>query len=79
MRILVTGATGFLGSHLVPLLRAEGHQVCALGRTRPPVAWGQGDNPVTFITADLKERALVQRALEGVEAIYHMTQTAPDR
>jgi uncharacterized protein YbjT (DUF2867 family) len=33
MKALVTGATGFLGSHLVDALRARGHSVVALART----------------------------------------------
>lgn len=72
MRILVTGATGFLGAHLVPLLRAQGHQVRAIGRSRPPSSWAQGERPVDFVTADLKDRAAVRAALDGVEAIYHL-------
>ncbi|MEW6434104.1 MAG: NAD-dependent epimerase/dehydratase family protein [Myxococcota bacterium] len=72
MKILVTGATGFLGSHLVPLLRSAGHQVRAIGRTKPPATWREGAHPVEFITADLKDRDAVRKALVGVEAIYHL-------
>ncbi|MBL9039937.1 MAG: NAD-dependent epimerase/dehydratase family protein, partial [Archangium sp.] len=68
MRILVTGGTGFLGTHLVPMLVAAGHQVRVLGRTKPPASWTQ----VEFVQADLADRAAVRKALEGVEALYHL-------
>ncbi|MFZ0308488.1 MAG: NAD-dependent epimerase/dehydratase family protein [Candidatus Sulfotelmatobacter sp.] len=32
MRVLITGATGFIGRALVPILRREGHQLIALVR-----------------------------------------------
>lgn len=72
MKILVTGGTGFLGSHLVPKLRAAGHQVRVIGRTKPPAAWSQGENPVEFVKGDLKDREAVRQALAGVEALYHL-------
>ena len=68
MKILVTGGTGFLGSHLVPMLVAAGHQVRVLSRTVPPAAW----STVEHIRGDLKDRETVRRALDGVEAIYHL-------
>jgi dihydroflavonol-4-reductase len=72
VNILVTGATGFLGTHLVPLLRARGHQVRALARSAPPGAWQQGPLPVQVVQADLKDREAVRGALAGVDAIYHL-------
>lgn len=38
MRILVTGCTGLVGSHLIPLLKASGHEVHCLGRSRTSLA-----------------------------------------
>jgi dihydroflavonol-4-reductase len=72
VKILVTGATGFLGSHLVPLLRAEGHDVRALARSKPPASWSVGPHPVEFVQADLANREAVRKSLDGVEAIYHL-------
>lgn len=69
MKLLVTGGTGFLGTHLVPRLVEAGHAVRLIGRTPPsgPVA-----ERVEFVRADLGEREAVRRALEGVEALYHL-------
>jgi dihydroflavonol-4-reductase len=69
LKILVTGGTGFLGSHLVPLLLEAGHQVRVIARTALPAAWAQ---KVHAIKGDLRERDVVRSALDGVDAIYHL-------
>ncbi|HZA49208.1 MAG TPA: NAD-dependent epimerase/dehydratase family protein, partial [Myxococcaceae bacterium] len=68
MKILVTGATGFLGTHLVPRLTERGHEVRALARTAP----GPSLSRAQFIRAGLEDREAVRRALEGVEVVYHL-------
>jgi dihydroflavonol-4-reductase len=68
VKLLVTGGTGFLGTHLVPRLLEAGHEVRIIGRTQPPAALARAE----FISGDLKNRETVRRALEGVEAIYHL-------
>lgn len=69
MKILVTGGTGFLGAHLVPRLLAAGHSLRLIARSTPPAEWA---GKVEFLKGDLNDRALVRRALLGVEAIYHL-------
>lgn len=68
MKLLVTGGTGFLGAHLVPRLLEAGHEVRLISRTQPSAALARAE----FIHGDLKNRETVRRALEGVEAIYHL-------
>ena len=69
MKLLVTGGTGFLGTHLVPKLLEAGHEVRLIGRTQPPApALARAE----FVQGDLKDREAVRRALEGVEAVYHL-------
>jgi dihydroflavonol-4-reductase len=69
VKLLVTGGTGFLGTHLVPKLLEAGHEVRLIGRTRPSAP---GLERAEFIQGDLKNRQTVKRALEGVEAVYHL-------
>lgn len=68
MKILVTGATGFLGAQLVPKLIEQGHHVRTLARTQPGPALAKAEH----IQGDLKNREAVRRALEGVDAVYHL-------
>ncbi|MBL8949682.1 MAG: NAD-dependent epimerase/dehydratase family protein [Myxococcaceae bacterium] len=69
MKILVTGGTGFLGAHLVPLLLEAGHDVRVISRSPLPGAWAE---KVQHVKGDLTERDVVRKALEGIEAIYHL-------
>ena len=67
MRTLVTGATGFVGRALVPVLVQAGHDVIAATR-RPDHYQGEGE-PVAL---DVADRASVARALEGCDAAYYL-------
>ena len=70
MRVSVTGANGFLGSHIVEELLHRGHEVTAL-------VGADIDNhllsgmPVEVRGFDLRDRASVRSALDGAEAIIH--------
>jgi dihydroflavonol-4-reductase len=66
VKILVTGATGFLGSTLVPLLREAGHDVRVLVRSGAPFAGAE------TVKGDVRDPEAVRRALEGIEALYHL-------
>jgi nucleoside-diphosphate-sugar epimerase len=67
MRVLVTGATGFVGSALLPELRSRGWQVRAA--TRGPVA---GLAVETVAVGDIGEDTGWSEALEGVRAVVHL-------
>lgn len=69
MRILVTGASGFIGSHLCERLIADGHQVT--GVDRQP-CWVPG---VTAFRWDLRERAIAS-LLRDVDAVIHLAARA---
>jgi nucleoside-diphosphate-sugar epimerase len=68
--ILVTGATGFVGSHLVDALLERGCRVRALVRRTSNLRWLEG-KPVELAFADLREPAALREAMAGVEAVLH--------
>ncbi|MFD6155300.1 NAD-dependent epimerase/dehydratase family protein [Nocardia sp. NPDC060256] len=68
MRVLVTGANGYLGSAVVEALRADGHDVVGLvHRARARVPHG-----VAVRVADLLDTATLTTALHGVDAVCHL-------
>lgn len=67
--ILVTGATGTTGRHLVPALRAKGARVRALVRDprTAPATWDDGVEPAA---ADMSDPSSLTAAADGVQAVY---------
>jgi dTDP-L-rhamnose 4-epimerase len=67
MRVLVTGGSGFVGSHVVDLLVAEEHEVVVVDRVLPP-----HPNPAArYVHADLVDADDWAHALDGVDAVSH--------
>ncbi len=68
MRYLVTGATGFLGTHLVHALKARGHEIVALCRSDEPELEDLG---VTVARGDVLDGASVRAAADGCIGLFH--------
>src|SRR5215475_12280317 len=71
MTTLVTGASGFLGSHVTRQLVARGEKVRVLLR---PSSNNRAiaDLPLEYVTGDLREPASLTRALDGVSRVFHV-------
>src|SRR5215211_7689038 len=70
MNALVTGATGFLGSHLCRRLVKDGFKVTALCR-RTSNTDGLADLPITKKTGDVTDPRSVEEAVAGNEFVFH--------
>ena len=74
-RVLVTGAEGFIGSHLVDLLLQEGAEVRALVHYNPFGRWGwlqQRADDVEILSGDVRDGERVAYAVDGMEVVFHL-------
>jgi len=70
MEVLVTGGTGFVGSHLIEQLVADGVQVRALVRTGSNAAFVESLG-ATVVTGDLEDEVSLREACRGCDIIFH--------
>ncbi len=73
---LVTGATGFVGSHLIRRLAADGQYVNALTRSGTDIPDIQG---VQWRCGDITDKQSIAAALRGVSVVYHLAAIVPGK
>jgi nucleoside-diphosphate-sugar epimerase len=71
MRVFVTGATGFLGAHVLPILLRRGHDVHCLVRDLDKVA-GLEEEGAILHAGDITDAHTVRDAMQGCDAVLHM-------
>jgi nucleoside-diphosphate-sugar epimerase len=72
MRILVTGGTGFVGSHLVQRLLTRGHHVTTLDRSPGLFDEELRQAGAVMLSGSVTDRDDVDRAVAGQELVYHL-------
>lgn len=77
MRVAVTGASGFLGSHLALGLRARGHEVVGIVRDLQRAQWLR-THDISLVRADLCDRASLISAFDGIDALISNAAPASD-
>ena len=75
MKALVTGGAGFIGSHIADALLARGHAVRVIdnlqARVHPRGKPAYLDPEIDFVQGDVRDKSLMERALQGIDAVFH--------
>mgnify|MGYP001610205291 CR=1 FL=1 len=69
MRVLITGATGFVGNYLVKELSKDNHKITCLVRRETKFP---NINRISFILGDIKDKESVDRAVKGQDVVFHL-------
>jgi nucleoside-diphosphate-sugar epimerase len=75
MKIFVTGATGFIGEHLVKLLAGKGHTIHAIYRSEAKIA-GIMHHNIKWFKGDIMDISSLKLAMTGCEQAYHIAALA---
>ena len=78
MRILVTGATGYIGGRLVPRLLERGHDVRCIVRDANRLAGRAWVHDVDVVEGDLDDAAAVAAAVDGMDAACYLVHSMTD-
>ncbi|OBP15407.1 NAD-dependent dehydratase [Rheinheimera sp. SA_1] len=76
MQVLVTGADGFIGSHLVEMLLQQGYQVRALVCYNSFNSWGWLDgvsnNNLEVVAGDIRDPFFCRKLCQGIDTVFHL-------
>jgi UDP-glucose 4-epimerase len=72
MRILVTGGSGFIGSHIVEHYQGKAEEIRVLDNLRTGYRRNLDGLDCTFIEGSVTDRELVRKAVQGVDYIFHL-------
>jgi len=77
VKLLITGATGFIGSHLAELCVEKGFNVVAFDRYNPNNNWGwleesRYKDDVKVILGDVRDYDSVSKAMDGCDVVFHL-------
>ncbi|MFF3327525.1 NAD-dependent epimerase/dehydratase family protein [Streptomyces sp. NPDC002889] len=79
MKVLVTGASGFLGSHIVDACVRAGDEVRVLVREESDPSYLHTVPGVEFAYGDLRDATSLRRATDGIDAVHHSAARVTDR
>lgn len=71
MRVVVTGAAGFLGANLIKVLLNDGHEVCAVDSDTAKGA-SNDSNGALWVSGDVLDAVRMREILKGAEVVYHL-------
>jgi nucleoside-diphosphate-sugar epimerase len=71
MKVLITGAAGFIGAAVLHEMMSRGHRVIALVRSAPPPGWLQLAN-LEIMRVDLRKRALLNLKEKSIDVVLHL-------
>jgi 2-alkyl-3-oxoalkanoate reductase len=77
-KVLITGATGFLGSHLVERNLGAGRAVRIFALPGDPKAAGFAARGVEVVSGDIRDERAVARAAAGVQIVFHLAAVVTD-
>ena len=72
MKILVTGASGYIGGRLVPALLAGGHSVRCMSRNPAKLAGQPWIDDIEVVRADAFDRASLDAAMQGCDSAFYL-------
>jgi GDP-D-mannose 3', 5'-epimerase len=71
-KLLITGAGGFIGGHLVKYFKKQGYSTIRAVDIKPTSQWHQLDNEAENITLDLSNKDNCYQAVKGIDEVYNL-------
>ncbi len=77
-KVLITGATGFIGTHLVERNLKEGNRVRVFALPNDPKAKEYETRNIEVVYGDIRDYSAVERVVEGVQIVFHLAAVVTD-